>query len=109
MDQVADRVRLIGADQVLYIAETWHAPEDELRPDQRAGEYPGREEGLLFVAVTARGPARSRQWFVPFSRGPSGETILDETLDMDVQAPLFLAPVLAVWAELWPEEVGERQ
>jgi hypothetical protein len=109
MEQVADRVRLIGADQLFYITETWHAPDDASKPDQRASESAEREEALLFVAVTARGPARSRQWFIPFSKGPNGETVLGETHEMGIEAPLFLVPVFAAWAELWPDDCQTAQ
>jgi hypothetical protein len=46
---------------------------------------------------------------VPFSKNSEGDVVLGETLEMDVQVPLFLAPVFAVWAELWPDEFRDSE
>lgn len=105
VQQVADYVRQAGADQLLFITETWSAPDDVLAPGERPVESPSRTERLLFVAVTARGPERSCQWLVPFSRNESGEFEFEPTKEGWIGFPQFLAPVFAVWDELWPTDV----
>jgi hypothetical protein len=102
MERIAECVRLSQADQILYITEAWHAPEDSVAPDQRASEAPDRQEALYLLAATARGRSKSREWFVPFSRDAAGNILLGETHESVPTFPLFLAPVLAAWAEILP-------
>jgi hypothetical protein len=109
MERIAERVRLMQADQVFYITESWFAPEDSVAQGQRAGESVERKEALYFLAVTARGPNHSREWFIPFTRDADGSVELEATHEGPPQFPLFLAPIFAVWAELYPcESPGHR-
>lgn len=102
IEQIAREVRVLGADQIMFITETWSAAADVLEPGQRPSESAERTEGLLVVALTARGPQHSRQWFTPFTRTDDGEIELGETGEGWLAFPQFLMPVLVAWEELWP-------
>lgn len=103
--EVADHMRRFGADQLLFITETWSADDAVLAPGERPVEAASRTEALLFLAVTARGPEHSCQWYVPFSKSESGEFEFEATKEGWLTFPQFLAPVFAVWEELWPDDV----
>lgn len=106
IQSVADQVRVTGADHLLFITETWSAPEDLLALGQRPVDSPDREEGLLVIALSVAGAEKSMQWFTPFTRDGEGGIVLGETKSGWIMFPQFLVPVMTVWHELWPELFG---
>jgi len=109
IQRVADKIRVNGADRLIYIAEVWEAAEDSLEPGQRPRDFPERTEALWVLALSAEGPEASRQWYTPFSRGPSEEIVLGETTSGWIAFPQFLMPVLMAWEEMWPTPPGDTR
>jgi hypothetical protein len=99
IERVAEEVDRLGADEIVFTAETWEAsavPYGDRRAGLRPAEREDRTEAIVTYALRAGGECRV--WHSPVERTANGTQLGDITTHED--APLFLAPILKVW-ETW--------
>lgn len=114
MRQLAERVRALEADGVMFISEAWTARPSELEPDQFAVDSKTRGEALVLWAASADGLQKSLQAKIIRKKVKTHKVKAMGPTERDTQKALVLfAPILEVWGRLgdlrldddsaWPE------
>lgn len=103
MEQIALKVDELGADRLIFTSEAWQAfavPPDDPRAELRPTDREDRTEVFFTVAIQ-RGVG-CREWLSQMSRTESGELRLADSVEVEIEPPPFLEPVMSVW-EHWSE------
>lgn len=106
MRMLAHEVTKYGADAVIGLGEMWTAPFDPLKPYQRAGESPAREEILVANLVTKH--ENPIQFNATIHRDADSLT-LGETCVYRDQAAFSFAPVYEAWGRPVPDQWMETE
>lgn len=95
--QLAVDIEKTGANSVIFINETWVAPNDKKRKFIHAVDSPKRRESLMIVAADSYGKVFARE--ILFVKDEDGKIIFGEEREIDEITPNFLAPILKVWTK----------
>jgi len=101
MRQLAERIRTIEADGIIFISEAWTAHPSELGPGQFAEDVANRGEALVLWGATKDGKQMSLQARITRKKVKKHKVKALGSTERDTQEKIIaFAPILQVWGRL---------